>query len=550
MKNFNLVALFLLLTIASFSQVPVCEWAKTASGSSVDEANCITTDLLGNVYVTGTYASSVLDFGTVELTITEEGYGDAYLVKYDPAGDVTWAKNAGGLYLNGGKAVTTDISGNVYLTGYFMAPTLVFGDVTLTNSGDATREMFLVKFDTGGNVVWAKSDGGTGNQSPNSISVDVSGNIFVTGVFDGIMTIGSTTLANTGSESEMFVIKYNPAGNSLWAKSAGGTSFSTTIATDLTGNAFVTGSFRNPTLVFGATTLTNAGNSDMFLVKYDPNGDVLWAKSAGEAGWEDANGLVTDASGNVYIAGTYSSSSIEFESNTLTAEGNGDIYFVKYAADGDVIWAKKMGGSGYESTPSLTADEIGNIYVTGSFTSNIFHFEASALNYEGDGSNNDMFFIKCDQSGNLIWSKTYTQGAAYNITSTKSDASGNLYFTGMFNGGNLVLDAITIANPALFPDIYLAKLGNNSVGISQINEINQITIFPNPSSVQFSIFFPGNEKTVSVRIIDFLGREIRTTSFTGENVTVVNDNLAKGVYFILGLTEDKTPLFNKKMIIQ
>src|ERR1035437_7007801 len=166
-----------------------------------------------------------------------------------------WAKSGkqtAGAGFDECNSVSADASGNVFITGTFFSPTLTFGSITLTNvnPSGSTSDVFIAKYDANGNVLWAKSVGGEGDVC-NSISADASGNVFITGWFScSSITFGSTTLTNTGGE-DLFIAKYDAIGNVLWAKNAGGNSFfqhGYSVSADANGNVFVTGVFDSTTL--------------------------------------------------------------------------------------------------------------------------------------------------------------------------------------------------------------------------------------------------------------------------------------------------------------
>ena len=328
-----LFSFILLLPTAAFSQSWI--WAKSAGGSNRDMGYNITTDATGNVLVTGYFNSSSITFGTTTLTNAHADSADIFLVKYDPSGNVLWAKSAGGSASDIGNSVTTDATGNVFVTGYFKSSTITFGTYTLTNSGDG--DIFLVKYDPSGNVLWAKSAGGTNSDVGWSVTTDATGNVFITGYFESSsITFGTYTLTNAhAGDGDIFLVKYDPSGNVLWVKSAGGTNedwgnWGTSVTTDASGNVFVTGVFGSSPMTFGTYTLTKVGGSDIFLVKYDPNGNVLWAKSAGGTNEDWGNSVTTDATGSVFVTGSFESSSVTFGTYTLTNAGDGDIFVAKF----------------------------------------------------------------------------------------------------------------------------------------------------------------------------------------------------------------------------
>ena len=188
------------------------------------------------------------------------------------------------------------------------------------------------------NYLWAKSAGGTSSDWGKSVATDASGNVFVCGVFESLsITFGSYTLTNASASSgDIFLVKYDASGNVIWAKSAGGTDddYGYSVATDASGNTFVTGRFHSPSITFGSYTLTNAsaGSGDIFLVKYDASGNVIWAKSTGGTTEDKSSSVATDARGNCFVTGGFWSSSITFGSYTLNnaSAGKGDIFLAKF----------------------------------------------------------------------------------------------------------------------------------------------------------------------------------------------------------------------------
>jgi hypothetical protein len=249
-----------------------------------------------------------------------------------------WAKSAGGIYYEGGNSVATDANGNIYMTGYFQSPTITFGSTTLTNPSVVGGAVFIVKYDAAGNLLWAKAAGNTaGSATGMSVSIDASSNVYITGRFDNpSITFGSITITNgsTISDDEIFIAKFDSSGNVLWAKSAGGSDddFGQSISTDASGNAYITGSFSSPSITFGTTILTTSINGGIiFFVKYATDGSVLWATSEGGNTSGSGQGVSADASGNVYITGRFLNLNIMMGTNIITNAGGDDIFIAKYA---------------------------------------------------------------------------------------------------------------------------------------------------------------------------------------------------------------------------
>ena len=183
------------------AQSPDWLWANSAGGTTVDRGESIATDLNGNVLVTGFYSSAAITFGSITLTnASASGTDDIFIVKYDASGTVLWAKSAGGISDDFGRSITTDKDGNVLVTGGFSSPTITFGNMTLTNA--VFNDIFVVKYDGSGNLLWAKSAGGNGIENGQSITTDAIGNILITGIFDSpSLTFGNTTISNEGNSN-------------------------------------------------------------------------------------------------------------------------------------------------------------------------------------------------------------------------------------------------------------------------------------------------------------------------------------------------------------
>jgi hypothetical protein len=369
-------------------------WAKSAGGYGYDEGYAVCTNASGNVFITGRFTSPTISFGTDTLTNTNNTY-DIFIVKYDTSGNVLWAKSAGGTGSDLGKGVSTDVSGNVFLTGNFGSPTISFGTAMLTNTNTAgnSPDIFIVKYDTSGNVLWAKSAGGTGNKLSTGVCTDASGNVIITGYFTSpTITFGTSMLTNTINNTyDFFIVKYDTSGNVLWAKSEGGTGhdLSYGVCTDASGNVIITGYFYSPIISFGfrTTTLINANEfSDIFIVKYDTSGNVLWAKSAGGTGTDLCRGVSTDVSGNVFLTGSFSSPTISFGTAMLTNTNNAS----------DIFIAKLDGTTGINDI------KHSNIKIYPNPTNNI-------INIEGLNKNENNTIQIFDVQGKLVITKNITE---------------------------------------------------------------------------------------------------------------------------------------------
>lgn len=470
-------------------------WAKNAGGTNFDYGKSCSVDASGNIIVTGVFNSSTIVFGTNTLTNAgASGTGDFFIAKYDPSGNVLWAKSAGGTTGDIGKSCSVDGIGNIIATGYFASSSISFGTTTLTTTGPA--DFFIVKYDAMGTVLWAKSASGTGPDVPASCSTDPSGNIIATGYFTSpTLTFGSLTVTKTpsvGSVPNIFIVKYDPSGNALWVKNIMNNSTPNdeqSCSTDANSNIILTGIFYS-LITIGTTTLTGAGSSDIFIMKYDPNGNILWAKSAGGPGSEIIYSCSTDASNNIVTTGYFNSPTLTIGTNTLTntnpANNSYDLFIFKHDPNGNALWAKGAGGMNFDYGKSCSVDANGNVIVTGYFDSPTISFGTTIL--------------------------------------TNADATGNTR------------------------DIFVLKL-DGLTGIEEFNYENSILVFPNPSNGKINLSFNKfeNVKIDAVNVFNTQGKCILSLEHITDDCKIDLSVISSGVYFIELSTENKTAI--KKIVI-
>jgi gliding motility-associated-like protein len=305
--------------------------------------------------------------------------------------------NAGGTTIDEGMDISMDGAGNSYITGYFTSA-CNFGSTTLLSNG--IDDVFLAKLDATGQYVWAVKAGGSGSERGLSIMTDAAGNSYVTGYFYGSATFGSITINSAGAQ-DVFIAKYDNAGNCVWAKSAGGTGadIGNGIAVDNSGNVVVTGEFAG-TGNFGATALNSMnGTTDVFTTKLDAAGNFLWAKKGSAHLTDRGIDVVCDNSGNVYVTGQFSDT-ITFDNvhnnNMLNA-----VFIVKYNSSGAEQWLRKIGAGAMNVSNSIASDGS-SIYLIGDFQGTVTFFGTSNVNMTSTYANG-IFMARYDGSGNLGW---------------------------------------------------------------------------------------------------------------------------------------------------
>ncbi len=448
------------------------QWARAQTGDGQGYSVCH--DASGNVFLAGSFSSPTAVFGTYTLSYT--GNMNVALVKYDSNGNVLWAQtNAGGFTASEARCVTTDAAGNAYITGFFTGTT-VFGTYTLTSVG--AHDIFLVKYSPAGTVLWAVRAGGADNDEGYSVSTDASGNSFITGYTDSpFAAFGTYTLTNSSSLTvDMFIVKYNANGNAVWAQKgvATGPDYATGVSTDNSGNTFVTGFFPSSGIVFGTYTLTNTGSLDAYLVKYDPNGNVLWAVSAAGAGYDKSNAVSTDATGNVYWCGYFSGPSLSFGTTTLSnvSSNNGDdIFIAKYNGSGSLLWAKTCPGNGSEQADAVSTYS-GGVFVTGLLNSATNMIIGNYTLTTSTLSGGNMFAANFDTNGNPVYAFSLPGGGG-DKTSVSADNACNVWIGSDFAVNPFVLGTTTLTPSGSPTSLFVAKfLSNPNVAIGASSAVS------------------------------------------------------------------------------
>ncbi|MEO8147331.1 MAG: SBBP repeat-containing protein [Bacteroidia bacterium] len=513
-KYLLLFTTFFSLTIAH-GQTPSWLWTKGSSGNGINEGWCAATDTFGNAFIGGFMQSDSIIFGT--NTLITNGQQDIIIAKYNSSGNLLWAKNSGGTSPDVCFSIATDVPGNIYATGFFQSSALVLGADTLNTNG--SQDVILIKYDTAGNALWARSAGGAFTDIGYSVSCDASGNVYIAGIFDSpAITFGSTTLTK-GSGDAIFIAKYDNSGNVLWAKSATGTNALSTkgVAADIFGNAYITGSFSSPSVSFGSCILNNPnpGADLVFLVKYNPFGNVLWAKSSLNIGSAYGIAVATDFSGNSYITGDFMyCDSISFGQFTLqnANQGNGDVFVVKYDTSGNELWANKGSGGGDDCGFGIATDNSNNIYISGGYDRGANQYFAITFGSYTlpfpPGGKDPMFIVKYDSGGSVLCASSLQSGGD-DFSGIAADNSGNAYI-----GGDFFTTPFIVGNDTLYlnnngdEQFFLSKYRCETTTAPVINLMSSDTSFcdkhcinfydlstNNPTSWQW--FFPGSDSLTS-----------------------------------------------------
>lgn len=381
-------------------------WAFSFGGTGSENPTDITSDDNGDIYVTGFFSSPLLNLGST--TLINQGGTDVFVMKLNPDGIVEWATSISGT--DNDKAYSIDVSSNgkVAITGSFTSSSIYYGSISYLNNSNS-QDMFIAVLDDQGNEIWMKTGSGVDPCSGVSIAFDQSNNLFVSGVFLNYwMTIDNFTLTNHGV-NDIFLLKIeNNSDSILWVNQLGGGSsdYVNCMEVDNFGNVLLGGYFMSSTFQIGTTIHTNLGSWDMYLAKFDNDGNSIFSKSFAGNGDETIEDVHTDQYGNIYFIGKFSSSSIDFGSNVYTNQGFYDAVFLKLDINGEVIWSDRTNENGTENGFEISTDSNFGIYVIGSYTTPEINLGSLSATNIGNVSNG--YFAKYDQPAGIEENKIST----------------------------------------------------------------------------------------------------------------------------------------------
>ncbi|MEP7171349.1 MAG: hypothetical protein ABI855_18415, partial [Bacteroidota bacterium] len=448
----------------------------------------------------------------------------------------------------------------------------------LTSAG--SLDAFVLKMDTAGNYIWAKSLGGTSSDLGNDITVDASGNVITTGTFNATADFDPSAVAfNLTSVGliDAFIVKLNSSGNFVWAKSIGSTSneYGRCIITDASNNIICAGTYGGTTDFdpnAGVSNLTPPNNlGEIFLLQLTSTGNFSFVKSMGGAGADKVKGLTKDAIGNIYTSGSFTGTADLNPSATgtfnVTSSGSNDVFINCYRPATDASWTKTIGGTSFDQAEGIAVDNAYNVYTIGNFGGTVdFDFNAGVFSLTSMGAN-DMFALKISQSSPLpVELVSFSAKAIDNkevlCQWTTASEINNDYFTiersrngrdfeeaGKVNGaGNSTSTSdysFTDEQPINGISYYRLKQTdfNGQFSYSQIVKVNIIksennifvpTLVENEINIHLNV---GNNEysQISFILVSADGRLIMNKSFShdeleNQNLKISRNNIASGMY--------------------
>ncbi len=424
MKKTYLIIILLIIANSVFAQEQ-WNWANgNTEGTNDDFLIDMKTDSEDNVYIAGVFYSPQITFGTYMLnnTVDDNSSSDIYLVKYNSAGEVLWAYSYGSEEEDEIKKIFIDNEDNIILVGSIYGTEITFDDITLTQIPETGRNMYVAKLDNDANAIWANNYGDSNDCGTSAVAVDTNNDIYLTGFFNG--------------------------------------------ATLTLSNQIITNS-------------STAVNYEIFIAKLQANGTPIWAKNiqGADGQTEFAQNLTTDSQNNLIIHGDFwgAESTLTFnESIELTGNDAINYFIAKYDTNGDALWAKT--GDSDDNTcetrgrASIITDNDDNIYAHIYFEGDNYNFGDYTLTSTCSGDDLNSFILKFDSDGNELWYEHFNGITKSNAGPSTWSAfaispENELYVGGAFEGTELIIDDFTLINTSSAYTTFFIKYNQSGEAI-------------------------------------------------------------------------------------
>jgi hypothetical protein len=448
-----LFALIVLLPVAVAAQ-PRWEWIRTAMNTGFDDSWSIAIAPNGDVRIAGTFNDSI-SFADNETLLAYGNY-DGFVARYTKSGNYFSSNVYGGLDVDDVTSIAVDNKGNLYVCGSFNQQIAVGGEV-LEAFDLASTDMFLAKFDRFGVYQWAQVYGSKDfDESAPFVAVDSTGNVYLTGIYGRTATFGTKTLISNG-KADMFLIKVTSAGETEWAQRIGGIENDKGLGVAVTPDGqsvYVVGTFEGRVEFDNKTFESYSGTTDMFAVRYNAAGTMMWSKRIGSSKQERGIAVASDKDANCVIAAAVWQGT-DFDNVPVAVDGGNatDLAVARISRNGTLEYVKPFGATFEEYPYSVTTDYRGAILVAGYFDSTTV-FDGNAFESQGG---RDGFVARFFPDGEFEWFRTMGGPHLDEMRAVAVNANGLPYVTGVFDTEALFDDGQVIKG-SRYSDVFIAEI--------------------------------------------------------------------------------------------
>jgi hypothetical protein len=499
----NLLSILLIFSPPILNAQFSVQWEHSYGGSSDDQAFSIKPTVDGGYIIAGETWSTNGDI------TSNHGSADLLLLKIDGNGNVLWENSLGGSSTEGARSVIETFDSSYVAVGY-----------TYSNNGDITlnhgfRDAWITKTSNSGQLIWQKTIGGSMNDALVSVQ-QTSDRGFITA---GYSSSNDSDISGNHGYADCLVVKLDSSGNIIWQKSFGGSSpdwAQAIICTSDGGYLFCGFTSSNDGDVNGSN---NGGYNEFWIVKLNSSGNIEWQQPFGGSANEESYSLIeTD---DHYFVITGDAGSINGTVTGLHGIAS-DVWTLKLDQTGNLIWQKCLGGSNFEYGMSIT--NKGNQYI----------ILGNAESIDGDVAAThgqyDYWLISTDSSGNILWNKCFGGSKSELSRDLQNTLDGGLILAGTTysNDGDVHMNHDTTGNSL---DIWIVKLSALNI-LEKLSNGTGIYIYPNPSNGIFLLQLPMNESKATVQILDSQGRLVYNRIGCSGLSEINLAGFSKGLYLV------------------
>ncbi len=538
----NFIAICLVFLICPSVTSGQWSWLAGSDDSFDDLATAVAVDANGNTYGVGTFTNTLSLSGTTVQVNGDIYFSDAFIAKWDQQGNLKWLLNFGGPGLDEGTAVAVDNAGNIYMGGVFM-DTVQFGNTTLVSAGQ--KDLFLAKLDSTGQVLWAKSFGGPGEEMlgvkvGGSLKIAPDQSVYFVGSFSGTFLFDQH-LVSAGGAQAGFIAKLDSSGSVESVFTIGGLQHIRvrTLTVDSNYNVVIAGIFLGSQISFSSQTFwsPNAGFmvGTAYVAKINSSWNLEWAKlfggsntSGGTSGGSVLGGFhCIDNSGNIYLAAIQMDCEMDIGTAVLPNFGGSNAFLMKFNTQGGVEWHKYLHGPSAESVAALACDEQGNVYLAG-YGSTGSMIDTDSLSINGG----ELFIAQLTSAGSLQGT-LYSDGSSSKIASEIAVQDNNITLAGRWSGNDLVLGSHVLNSTTTSGwDVFFAKAATptsvqslpESVGIA-------IQLYPNPATDLVTVD-AGKVQMKLIQVLSATGTVVAKQEVNDARATLNIQHLPSGNYFV------------------
>lgn len=506
MTKITLFLIFLISFLSNAQSPPAIQWQRTLGGSDWDQGH--------SVWATNDGGSIIVSYSpSTDGNVTgNHGNGDYWVAKLDNSGNIQWQKSLGGSNYDMPHEIQQTSDGGYIVVGESSS---IDGDVTGHHDVAGTySDYWVVKLNSVGSIQWQKSIGGSSMDIAQTIAETSDGGYIIAG--SSSSTDGDAVGHLPYNNTDLWVVKINSTGNIIWQKSYGG--YSTEVAYSIKQTS-------DGGYVVAGSTSSNSGDitslygeNDYWILKLDTVGNLQWQKTYGGSYNDSVSSVQQTSDGGYIIAGSSQSHDYDVTFH-YGSPINYDAWIVKLNASGQIQWQKTLGGTGGENANSIQQLSDGGYIFAGVSSST----DGDAAGNPSAGGN--FWIVRLNPSGNVLWQKSVGGSSGDIAKSIKKTSDGGFIIAGSSysNNGDVTLHYGNLT----YPDIWVVKLGTEVLSTNESKHEN-LTIYPNPTTDK--LFVSGLSSDEAYEIYSLTGQRLKNGKTLEYSLDV--KDLEKGTYFI------------------